>query len=324
VSRKAVSRKSEALFPLEDFSSASSKAKPFLKWAGGKTQLLDDIRSRIPLGLRGGTITRYVEPFIGGGAVFFDLSHSITFETSLLQDVNHDLILTYSCIQQDVHNLIDLLLTMEQHYNALSLGEQCEYFYHIRQKFNEGRSAIDYDSHNGDRVQRAAQILFLNKTCFNGLFRVNSKGHFNVPFGKYKNPTICNAANLERVSGVLGKAEIKLGDFESCEQYVDCQTFVYFDPPYRPLNRTASFTSYAASTFDEKEQLRLAAFFRRLDSKGAKVMLSNSDPKNEDPQDDFFDDAYSGFRIERVRATRMINCDATKRGQINELIITNY
>jgi len=186
------------------------------------------------------------------------------------------------------------------------------FFYEIRTEFNTDRDS--------------AKLIFLNKTCFNGLYRVNKKGGFNVPFGDYKNPNICDEENLRSVSEVLAKADIICDDFEETERYIDSDTFVYLDPPYRPISQTASFTSYSKDDFNDKDQLRLAEFCKRIDSKGAKFLLSNSDPKKENPKDHFFEDHYKkyGFNIEKVKASRLINCKASGRGQINELIITNY
>ena len=316
--------KAALLSPLKEFTKETVKAKPFLKWAGGKSQLLGKIRGRLPSELQEKSLTRYVEPFIGSGAVFFDLVQSYAFQHVLLMDLNEDLVLAYQCIKTCVENLITRLTAMEAEFKGLSPEAQHAYYYEKRDAFNQGKTGFDYEAFGTHGVERTAQLLFLNKTCFNGLYRVNARGGFNVPFGKYKNPAICPAENLRRVSQVLKKAEIRLGDFESCESFVDASTFVYFDPPYRPLNTTANFNAYAASVFDDNSQLRLAALFRRLDAKGAKLMLSNSDQRNENPSDTFFEEAYAGFTIERVKATRMINCNATRRGEINELIITNY
>ncbi len=296
----------------------TTKVRPFLKWAGGKTQLLPEIRKRFPSGLTTGGIKRYIEPFVGSGAVFFDVAQTCPLQEYLLLDANPDLVTAYRAIQAHVQELIDRLTDVEQHYHSLSLNNQRDYFYQTRDMFNERKQQQE------GSTERAAQLLFLNKTCFNGLFRVNSRGLFNVPFGQYSRPTICNTQNLLLVSRVLQHAEIRAADFESCETFVDDTTFVYFDPPYRPLGGTAHFTSYAASTFDDREQQRLAAFFRNLDARGGKLMLSNSDPKNKTPDDDFFERAYAKFTIERVKARRTINSNATRRGPINELIITNY
>ncbi len=295
--------------------------RPCLKWAGGKSQLLKDIRRRVPVGPWDGAITRYAEPFAGSGAVFFDLAQTCRFKASLLLDINEELISVYSCIQTEVEDLIEVLSGMERRYYTLSPAEQSACFYEIRAAFNRGVQDGVSDSF---RVRRAAQMIFLNKTCFNGLFRVNAKNQFNVPFGKHNSPRICDAKNLKRLSQALQGVEIRSGDFEACDSFVDSSTFVYFDPPYRPLSKTAEFTSYSVSGFGEQEQRRLAAFFRRLDNRGASLMLSNSDPENQDRDDHFFDELYAGYHVERVQAKRLINSKGASRGPISELIITNY
>ncbi len=301
------------------------QAHPFLKWAGGKTQLLPELIRRLPSGIATGEITTYVEPFIGGGALFFALHEHHTIGQSYLLDINCELILCYSVIQKDAEALIGQLEHLKSEYYTRDEEERKAFYYDIRDRFNRQLSEISFEGYNPDWITRAAWVIFLNRTCFNGLFRVNQKGGFNVPFGKYKNPDILNAENLRNVQTLLRNTSIRQGDFSSCRDVVDEKTFVYFDPPYRPLNeKTAVFTSYAKDGFDEDDQIRLADFFRELDAKGAKVMLSNSDPKNTDPEDCFFDDLYSGFTIERVPATRMINSNGAGRGAINELIITNY
>jgi DNA adenine methylase len=192
--------------------------------------------------------------------------------------------------------------------------------------FNETRDGIDFETDRPSlaAVKRTAQLIFLNRTCYNGLFRVNSKGAFNVPHGSYKKPVICDEDNLNAVAEVLQRATILLGDFETCRKYVHAGTFAYFDPPYRPLNKTSSFTSYAVKPFDDAEHVRLANLYKSLHQSGAKLMLSNSDPHNEDPGDDFFDALYAGFNIYRVQANRMINSKPEGRGPITELLITNY
>ena len=286
-------------------------AKPFLKWAGGKGQLLAEIESRLPQGIRTGEIDIYVEPFVGGGAVFFYMAQRYeNIKHFYLFDINNDLVNCYKAVKNDVECLIDELKQLENKFLLLDKSERKEFYYQIRKEFNSDR--------------HTAKLIFLNKTCYNGLYRVNKKDQFNVPFGYYKNPTICDAENLESVSQVLQKAEIICADFEKSDKYIDDKTFVYFDPPYRPLSPTASFTSYSKEDFDEAKQIRLAQFCRQIHGKDAKFLLSNSDPKNEDPKDHFFEDQYKGFRIDIVKATRLINCKASGRGQINELLITNY
>jgi DNA adenine methylase len=194
----------------------------------------------------------------------------------------------------------------------------------VRDSFNKKKPEINFQKYDPGWVTRAAQSIFLNRTCFNGLFRMNRKGEFNVPFGRYKNPRILNKDNLNDVAALLKTTTIILGDFTRCKKFVDTTSFVYLDPPYRPLNDTSSFTSYAKDGFSDADQRRLAVFFKELDKKGAKIMLSNSDPRNEKSDDSFFDELYADYTIERVPAKRSINCNGTRRGEINELIITNY
>ncbi|BAZ13962.1 adenine-specific DNA methylase [Calothrix sp. NIES-4071] len=310
------------------FTSANqAPAKPFLKWAGGKGQLLEQISSYLPQSLLDGSINRYVEPFVGGGAMFFYLASSC-YQSSIneffIYDVNPELILAYKTIKHDVYALIEALLKIQSKYWSLSDIERSQYFYYIRNSFNLRRKSINFNVFNSNWVERAAQIIFLNRTCFNGLFRVNSKGEFNVPCGKYKKPLICNVDNLKAISLLLQNTHIELGDFTKCKEIVDDKTFVYFDPPYRPLSNTANFTGYSQNVWHDSEQLRLRDFFSELHLKGAKLLLSNSDPKNENINDNFFEDAYNAYRIERVKAARKINCNASKRGQITELVIMNY
>jgi len=299
-------------------------ARPFLKWAGGKTQLLDEFAKRLPSGLKGKSITRYVEPFIGGGAVYFYLNRNFSFDHCSICDVNQELILSYKVIQKSVKKLIGELEILESDYLSKNDTKREQFYYEIRDDFNRKLTDIDFKKYNAAWIERTAQIIFLNRTCFNGLFRVNRKGEFNVPFGRYKNPDILNEDNLKDVATLLKTTKILLGDFTQCRDFVDKHTFVYFDPPYRPLNQTSSFTSYSKNGFYDEDQKRLVDFFKELDAKGAKIMLSNSDPKNENPNDSFFDDLFSDYQIERVPAKRRINCNGSRRGNISELIITNY
>lgn len=299
-------------------------ARPFLKWAGGKTQLLNEFSKRLPGDLKNGKITRYVEPFIGGGAFFFYLNQRFSFENCYICDVNEELILSYRVIKRDTKKLMAELETLQTDYLSKNEEQKESFFYEVRDAFNQKLPEINFGKYSSDWIERTAQIIFLNRTCYNGLFRVNRKGEFNVPFGRYKNPEILNGDNLEDVATLLKTTRILPGDFTRCRKFVDDHTFVYFDPPYRPLNETSSFTSYSKGGFSDKDQVRLFEFFRELDEKGAKVMLSNSDPRNENPDDSFFDDLFSDYSIERVPARRMINCNGARRGDISELIITNY
>lgn len=299
-------------------------ARPFLKWAGGKTQLLGDLTRRIPEDLREGNLPVFVEPFVGGGAVYFHFNTLFRFRECHLFDVNEELVLTYSVVKHDVSGLIDYLSEVSDEFLAKDAAGRKEYYYAMRSLFNSQKEGIDYHRYSRDWVERAGQLIFLNRTCFNGLFRVNSRGGFNVPLGSYKNPTILFEDLLRVDSAVLQNTTIHLGDFMLSEPLVSEDTFVYLDPPYRPLNRTSSFTQYAKGGFDDDDQRRLAEYYARCDAAGARLMLSNSDPKNIDPDDDFFDTLYAPYRVDRVPATRMINSDGAGRGEVNEIIVTNY
>lgn len=300
-------------------------AKPFMKWAGGKGQLIEDLANLFPPEMKAGKITKYAEPFIGGGALFFFVAQNYpSINSFFISDVNEELILVYKTIKEDVKSLISLLEALEKKYFSLNRSKQKDFYYQQRDDFNNNLASINYHDFQEHWIERTAIIIFLNRTCFNGLFRVNSKGEFNVPFGDYKNPKICDAENLCAVSELLQRTQIECGDFTISKEFVDENTFVYFDPPYRPISKTASFTSYSRFYFGEMEQKRLAEYFSYLSQRGAKLMLSNSDPKNENPDDQFFENLYDAFCIERVDAVRMINCDWKKRGKIKELVILNY
>ncbi len=300
-------------------------ARPFLKWAGGKTQLIDAINERLPEQIKEtGIIENYVEPFIGGGAVFFFLKSNYQVNNAYLFDINKELVIAYNVIKLHHSELIKHLSKLEENYLNKNNDERKIYYYETRDNYNEQMNGFDYDKYNYSWIVRTAYLIFLNKTCFNGLYRVNQKGEFNVPHGRYKNPTICDRKNLIAVNKALQNAEIICGDFIKAKKIIKKNTFVYLDPPYRPLNGTASFTSYCKEGFDEKDQKRLARFYKEMDKRDSFLMLSNSDPKNENPEDEFFDDLYREYLIDRVPAKRFINCDASRRGEIQELIIRNY
>jgi DNA adenine methylase len=299
-------------------------ARPFLKWAGGKTQLLEELGKRLPGDIRTGKITRYVEPFIGGGAMFFYLNRQFSFEQFDICDINEELVLCYRVIRNSVQPLIAELEQLESAYYSRTDTLREALYYEIRDDFNRKLPQINFQEYHTGWIRRAAQIIFLNRTCFNGLFRMNRNGEFNVPFGGYKKPDILNEENLHAVASLLKKTRIHPGDFTQCREQVDDHTFVYFDPPYRPLNHSSSFTSYSKDGFFDTDQVRLFEFFRELDGRGARIMLSNSDPKNENPNDTFFDDLFTEYYIERIPARRRINCKGTGRGDISELVITNY
>ncbi len=301
------------------------QAKPFLKWAGGKSQLLPALRALYPQELRTGKIHRYIEPFLGGGALFFDVMQGYSVDEAHLFDINEELILTYSVVKHDPLALADALAELRARYLAREPDERRLFFYEIRSRYNEARFKIDLDQYGVNWVVRAAQMIFLNKTCFNGLYRVNRSGAFNVPFGGYRNPLVFVEDNLHAVSRLLSRATLHRGSYADCAPYVTDETFVYFDPPYRPLSKTASFTSYSRSEFGDTQQKQLAAFVVEMNQRTkAKLMLSNSDPKHADRHDLFFDTLYAELEIQRVLATRMINSDGEGRGKINEIVVTNY
>lgn len=293
-------------------------AKPFIKWAGGKSQLLPDIRKKYPEGL-GRTITKYCEPFVGGGSVLFDVLSNSTVCEILINDINIDLMNAYTCIKLNPSELLAGLAAMQEHFWPLNAEERKECYYEKRERFN----ALKMQNDETANLEKAALFIFLNKTCFNGLFRVNKRGLFNVPAGAYERPLICDGNNLTAISKLLQNVTILCGDYTHCLDFADEKTFVYIDPPYRPLTVTANFTSYAVTDFNDKEQIELEQFIGNLTQKGSKIVASNSDPKNSDGHDDFFDNLYSDYTISRVAARRMINCNSKNRGRISEILISN-
>ena len=301
-----------------------AQVRPFLKWAGGKTQLLPEFEARFPPELRRGDIPRYVEPFVGGGAVFFMVTTSYPVREFLIWDANPDLITAYTVVKRDPEGLIQKLRELESRFQSLGDEDRKAFYYRIRDRFNRLRRKGSPGPDDPRAITATAALIFLNRTCYNGLYRVNSRGGFNVPFGRYRKPRILDEANLRAASAALEHTGVHLGDFTACGPSVDDHTFVYLDPPYRPLSRTSSFTSYAAGGFGDEDQRRLARFFRELDRKGALLMLSNSDAVNQDPGVRFLEDLYQGYRIARVPARRAINSVGQGRGPITELIITNY
>lgn len=297
--------------------SSNIKAKPFLKWAGGKTQLLSTIDSFLPESFAREKKVTYIEPFVGGGAMlFFMLQKYSNIKKVVINDINPRLIKTYTIIRDNPHSLIDALTELQEKFRTAGDHEaQKALFLNVRTRFNQA-GLTD--------IEEAAYMIFLNRTCFNGLYRENSKGHFNVPFGRYSNPTICDKSLIIADSEVLQKVEILNGDFASTGDFVEGYTFFYFDPPYRPLDATSSFNSYVKQAFDDKEQVRLKEFYSSLSMDGCREILSNSDGKGRNVEDDFFDRLYRDFYIKRVYAKRSINANAAKRGTLTELIIRNY
>ena len=295
----------------------SKKAKPFLKWAGGKTQLIKQIKNNLPEIVFKEKFT-YIEPFVGSGAVlFWLLSEFPNMKKAVINDINKELIDTYEVIAKNPHDLISILEILQNEYHELEGNQEDkkQYYYEKRNLFN---------SRDQGKIEQSALFIFLNRTCFNGLYRVNRKNEFNVPIGSYKKPTICDRENIMVVSDALQKVEIICGDFEQTVQHAGENTLFYFDPPYKPLNQTSSFNSYTKNEFDDKEQIRLRDFCDKLAKKGHQWILSNSDVKGKDENNHFFDELYADFHIERVLAKRNINANPEKRGVLSELLITNY
>ena len=290
-------------------------AKPFVKWVGGKTQLLEEVKKSLPKNLKDRAGVTYVEPFIGGGAVmFWILQEYPNIERAIINDINAELICTYRVVKHSVISLIEELERLQSEYISLESNARKEYYNIKRKAFN---------SRNISDIETAALFIFLNRTCFNGLYRVNSKGEFNVPHGKYANPRICDRENLLAASRVLQKVEIICGDFAQTEQYAGPDTIFYFDPPYKPITDTSSFTSYAKDGFNDEEQIRLRDFCTRIARHKAQFVASNSDPKEENTTETFFDMIYHEFTIKRVSAARMINSNPNGRGAISEIMISN-
>jgi DNA adenine methylase len=296
-------------------------AKPFIKWVGGKTQLLEQFQHYYPPELGQGQIRRYVEPFLGGGAVFLDLAQRYAFQEIYLGDINPELVLVYRVVQQDPTRLLEHLEKFRHAYLRRDEFRRQQYFYDTRERYNRERATFNYRRYSGRWIKRAAQMIFLNKTCYNGLFRLNRSGAFNVPFGRYKEPKIFESDNIEAVSRLLQNAELRCGGFDNFTAHIDAHTLVYFDPPYRPLSATANFTAYSQEIFDDARQIALARYFVELDrNSGAKLMLSNS----QHPHDLFFEKLFANYRIHHVYARRMVNSKASQRGAIAEILVCNF
>ena len=291
-------------------------AKPFLKWAGGKTQLIEEIKNNLPEIVFREPFT-YIEPFVGSGAVlFWLLNHFPNMKKAVINDINKELIDTYDTIANSPQQLISVLEDLQNKYYILEDEEAKKNFYY------EKRNLFNIKSE--EKLIQSALFIFLNRTCFNGLYRVNRKNEFNVPIGSYKRPLICDKENILTVSRALQKVEILCGDFKQTINYTESNTLFYFDPPYKPLSETSSFNAYAKDNFDDKEQIRLRDFCNKLNELNHYWILSNSDVRGKDKNNHFFDDLYANYEIKRVLAKRSINANPEKRGVLNELLITNY
>ncbi len=291
-------------------------AKPFLKWAGGKTQLVGNIEKMLPRFLYNSQFI-YIEPFVGSGALlFWMLNNFPNLKKAVINDINIDLVNVYKTIVSNPFELISVLEILQNEFHQLDGKDEEKKAYYYQK-----RSC--YNARNNSQTDHSALFIFLNRTCFNGLYRVNRKNEFNVPIGSYKRPMICDKDNILAVSEALQKVEILCGDFEQTLPYAIENSLFYFDPPYKPLSETSSFNSYSKYEFDDKEQIRLGNFCHKLDQLNHSWILSNSDVKGKNENDNFFDELYADFQIKRVFAKRSINANPEKRGVLTELLITN-
>jgi DNA adenine methylase len=273
----------------------AAKASPFVKWVGGKGRLRHALEALMPPGVE---LMRHVEPFLGGGALFFARGP----ERALLCDLNRDLVRTYELVRDDLGGVIRQL-------EKLSRGHDSEHYYAVRERYNARKEQSP--------SERAAMFIYLNKTCFNGLHRVNRRGEFNVPMGRYTNPNILDRDTLSAASRALQSAELRHASFEELLSHARPGDFIYMDPPYEPVSRTANFTAYGQDGFSQADQTRLRDVYRELDRRGAKLMLSNSDVP-------FIRDLYRGFSIDTVQAPRAVSCDPNTRGPVSEVVVRNY
>ena len=291
-------------------------AKPFVKWAGGKGNLLNILESQLPADFDSQTKVTYIEPFVGGGAMLF---HMLTTHPNIrrivINDINKDLIKCYQLVKENPQALIELLKPFEQRYYELNEDERRLYFYEVRNEYNNAELSED---------QRAACFIFLNHTCFNGLYREKASGGFNVPFGRYKKPKISNEDVIMADHKVLSKVEIVCGDYKNILTHLGKgYNFIYLDPPYRPLMGSSNFNQYSKSGFGDPEQVELKAFCDELTDRGCHLMLSNSDSTNEDGTS-YFEALYNGYTFSKFLAQRSISADAKKRKKQSEVLITNY
>ena len=294
-----------------------AKAKPFIKWVGGKGQLIEQLEALLPADFAERKNVTYIEPFVGGGAMLFYMLQTYpNIKSAVINDINPDLTLCYQVVRDNPTELIKFLDAIQSEYHALQTEEERKMFFlQQRDKFN---------AKSLNPIENSTLFFFLNRTCFNGLYRVNKAGKFNVPFGKYATPTICDAATIYADSKLLQRVEIMTGDFEQTFAKIKGNTFFYFDPPYRPLSSTSSFNDYTKEDFNDNAQIRLKLFCDRLNENGVNFMLSNSDCLGKDGTDRFFDDLFIDYSIERVWASRNVNAIASKRGKLTEIVVNNY
>lgn len=294
-----------------------AKAKPFIKWVGGKTQLIDQLDKQLPADFGNWQNATYIEPFVGGGAMlFYMLQQYPNINHAVINDINPDLVICYRTVRDNPDMLIESLREIQHTYLALTTEEsRKEFFLAVRNRYNEK---------DLDPIENTTKFFFLNRTCFNGLYRVNKKGLFNVPYGKYINPQIYDEMTIRADSHLLQRVEILTGDFEATFKHATHNTLFYFDPPYRPLSDTSSFNDYTKESFNDDAQVRLKEYCDRIHQAGHRFILSNSDCKGKNEEDNFFDVLYGEYKIERVWASRNINSDASKRGKLTEILVRNY
>lgn len=294
-----------------------AKAKPFIKWVGGKTQLIEQLDALLPADFGNRNDVTYIEPFVGGGAMlFYMLQRYPNIRHAVINDVNPDLTTCYRTVRDMPEELITSLMEIQDAYNALQTEERRkEFFLAVRDRYNEK---------NLNPLENTTKFFFLNRTCFNGLYRVNKKGMFNVPFGKYSNPQICDPDTIRKDSEILQRVEIMTGDFDATFNHAQGYTLFYFDPPYRPLSNTSSFNDYSKEAFNDDAQIRLKEYCDRINEAGFRFMLSNSDCRGNNEEDNFFDLLYEAYNIERVWASRNINSNPSKRGKLTEILVHNY
>lgn len=294
-----------------------TKGKPFIKWVGGKSQLIEQLEALLPADFNQRNDLTYIEPFVGGGAMlFYMLQAHGNIKHAIINDINPDLTTCYKIVRDQPLELIRSLREVQGEYYAIESEEaKKEYYLSMRDRFNNKLS---------DPIENTTLFFFLNRTCFNGLYRVNKAGKFNVPCGRYVRPLICDAETILADSQLLQQVEILTGDFEQTFNYIEGETFFYFDPPYRPLSNTSSFNDYAKEAFNDEAQIRLKQFCDLLQKHGVSFMLSNSDCLGKDNKDRFFDDLFIDYEINRVWASRCINANGSKRGKLTEILVRNY
>lgn len=294
-----------------------TKGKPFIKWVGGKSQLIEQLEALLPADFDKRENLTYIEPFVGGGAMLFHMlqAHS-NIRHAVINDINPDLTTCYTTVRNQPHELISSLREIQGIYHAIDDEERKkEYYLCMRDRFNDKPS---------DPIENTTLFFFLNRTCFNGLFRVNKSGKFNVPCGRYVRPQICDAETILADSRLLRRVEILTGDFEQTFRHIGEETFFYFDPPYRPLSSTSNFNDYSKEAFNDEAQIRLKLFCDQLQGIGVPFMLSNSDCLGKEGKDRFFDDLFADYEISRIWASRSVNANGAKRGKLTEILVRNY